>query len=567
MENLYLDLMRRWGDALLELQVSGMGNPALDGGILCPACKHIHGRCPDAIYGFLTLADYTGESRYAEAARTLFRWQETLLCDDGTLYNDGGSSWNGITVFAVVNLYEALVHHGHLLTAEEKETWEDRMFSMSRWISETIVPGYENNINYLAGSAAVQALLGRYFHLPDYLEKARGLLDYVMVRFTPNGLLCGEGLPHDKVTERGCRPVDLGYNVEESVPMLVRCAIALEDAATLERLKEILRQQLVFLMPDGGWDNSFGTRVNKWTYWGSRTSDGCQTAYGLLADQDPLFAEAALRNTQLLDRCTVDGLLYGGPGYHSWGELPCVHHTFCHLNALAAAVDAELDGSSQRVELPMDKADQPVRYFPEIDTYRLALGKWRATVTGYDFGVDRGHATGGTMTLLWRDGVGPVLLSSVVDYKMAEPLNMQLSLQKTRHRPLTPRVEKLIHGVRYSGCYDTRAQIQVQESSGGIDVLVRGRMVTLDQQDLPDPAGYELQYHLREDSLEIAVELWGDWQGAQLVLPVIPEQAAVKGNPSPAEPEKIFFLSGGFSAREFILPPDGEGKLTARILL
>lgn len=28
MENLYLDLMRRWGDALLELQVSGMGNPA-----------------------------------------------------------------------------------------------------------------------------------------------------------------------------------------------------------------------------------------------------------------------------------------------------------------------------------------------------------------------------------------------------------------------------------------------------------------------------------------------------------------------------------------------------------
>ena len=49
--------------------------------------------------------------------------------------------------------------------------------------------------------------------------------------------------------------------------------------------------------------------------------------------------------------------------------------------------------------------------------------------------------------------------------------------------------------------------------------------------------------------------------------PVIPEQAVVKGNPSPAEPEKIFFLSGGFSAREFILPPDGEGKLTARILL
>lgn len=56
----YLDLAKQWGDALLRLQIRKMKDPAFDGGILCPACKHIHGRCPDAVYGLMSLADHTG---------------------------------------------------------------------------------------------------------------------------------------------------------------------------------------------------------------------------------------------------------------------------------------------------------------------------------------------------------------------------------------------------------------------------------------------------------------------------------------------------------------------------
>ena len=74
------------------------------------------------------------------------------------------------------------------------------------------------------------------------------------------------------------------------------------------------------------------------TYWGSRTSDGCQIAYGILGEKNPLFAEAAARNTELLQNCTRDGLLHGGKMYDSAGELPCTHHTFCHAKALAALV-------------------------------------------------------------------------------------------------------------------------------------------------------------------------------------------------------------------------------------
>ena len=42
-----------------------------------------------------------------------------------------------------------------------------------------------------------------------------------------------------------------------------------------DALLRIQIRQMDDLKLDGGWDNSFGTRNNKWTYWGNRTSDGC----------------------------------------------------------------------------------------------------------------------------------------------------------------------------------------------------------------------------------------------------------------------------------------------------
>jgi hypothetical protein len=83
-----------------------------------------------------------------------------------------------------------------------------------------------------------------------------------------------------------------------------------------------------FMLPDGAWDNSWGTRNFKWTWWGSRTSDGCHPAYRLLADRDPRFAEVSRRNLALMAACTHDGLLYGGPHYRAAGYAPCIHHTF-----------------------------------------------------------------------------------------------------------------------------------------------------------------------------------------------------------------------------------------------
>ena len=570
----YLELLKQWGNALLRLQIRQTDDPSLDGGILCPACKHIHGRCPDAIYGLMTLADRTGEKKYLDGARALFRWQENLLCDDGSLYNDANSEWNGITAFSVINLCEALTLHGHLLQKAEKEEWEKRMRLMGRWVEKTIVPGFETNINYYAGSAAVQALLGRYFGIPELFESARACAEYVFAHFTENGLLVGEGIPHDRVTERGCRPVDIGYNVEESVPLLIRYALAAEDEPLLEQLTRILRKQLEFMMPDGGWDNSFGTRNNKWTYWGSRTSDGCQTGYALLAERDPLFVEAIGRNTTLLERCTGNGLLYGGPEYIKNGEPPCVHHTFTHINALAAVLDAGIEGYEPDRDpgagwnpqpLPSDDRDPSVRHFPEIDTWKLTFEKWRATVTGYDFGLEKGHASGGTMTLLWHEDMGPVLLSSVVDYRLVEPLNMQLSLKKSRHRPLTPRLEILRNGKRYASCYDTKAEISVTQEKDGIRIHVLSRPVSLEQEELSKPVRFHIDYWLHNEGLSIRTQIEGPKEEVRLVLPVIAGNASVTAGWQEAEPEHIFFLTGGFGAREFRILPDEEGVIGVEI--
>ena len=564
MESLYGKLLKEWCDGLLRYQLHGIG-PSGDGAVFCPSCKHVHGRCPDGIYPLMCLADRTGEKKYLQAALELFAWHENLICDDGSVYNDGGSKWNGITVFACINLHEALVHHGHLLTEEERSRFEERMKTMGQWVSHNIGPDFENNINYIASSAAAGVLVGRYFGEEEMVARGKEAADYVLEHFTENGLLWGEGLPHDRITPRGCRPVDMGYNVEESVGMLIRYALAVNHEEALDKLTEVLRKQLEFMLPDGAWDNSFGTRSAKWTYWGSRTSDGCQAAYALLAHRDPMFAEVAYRNTELMRRCTADGLLFGGPDYEKHGELPCIHHTVSHAGGLAAALDAGIERFGQRAFLPGDRPGQKISYFPEIDTYKLSLGPWRATVTGYDFQVDRGHGSGGTMTLLWHERAGAVLLSSVLDYHMTEPFNMQLPLKKSSHRPLTPRLEKIEGGERYSLSYDTKAEIRAGEQEGKLKVTSFGKLVSIEQRQLENPVSCRIVYTIDEDSVKIEAKVLEGPQGVRLVIPVIADRAKVSGEPFLKEPEDIFFLTGGFCAREFVLKPDEEGRAMIRI--
>jgi len=516
MSSLYFDLLKEWCDALVALQITGHKRPEVYGGILCPSCARVHGRCGDAIYPLAYMTDVTKDSKYLECAKLLFDWSENMARPDGSYINDTNSAWNGITVFASIQLGEALLYHGAILDTETAEKWRTRLRKAADFLYNTDL---RSNINYPITCAASLAVAYRVLKDEKYSVKARKLAHDALGYFTPEGLIFGEGKPNDVTTEKGCRAVDLGYNVEESLGSLVTYGLLMKDEEVLAAAKKSMLAHLAFMLPDGAWDNSWGSRSNKWTYWGSRTSDGCQIAYGLLAGQNPLFAEAAYRNALLYKHCTHEGLLHGGPMYVTAKEPPCVHHTFCHAKALAAALDHGLEPPTRHPALPRELA-VGLSYFPSIDTALIAKGPWRATVTGYDFDyVPNGHATGGAITMLWHKDAGPVLASTMTEYSLVEPNNMQLP-KRLDNIALTARIEKKTMDGYFRSCADQQAEMVCVEGPN-IRVTASGHLRNGAKQAAD---AFKLEYTFTEKETRIGVLAEGD--GCVYKLPVIASSRA-----------------------------------------
>lgn len=533
-ENLYAELLHTWCDGLLARQVTAIREPALYGGMLCPACGLIHGRCGDAVYPLLRMARTTGDSKYIRAALLAHEWSETQVSrPDGSWVNDITlSPWKGITVFHTVALAEALHHHGELLDAATRRRWRDRLARAAKFLDGfmTIETG---NINYPVTGSFCFAICGQVLEEPHYLDRARELAHTALEYFTPNGFLFGEGHPLKAVTAKKCHPVDLGYNVEESLPSLALYATVTNDKPVLDQVVAALRTHMEFMLPDGAWDNSWGSRNYKWSWWGSRTSDGCHPAFILLAQHEPKFLEVAERNLKLMAACTHNGLLYGGPHYFAHGELPCIHHTFTHAKALATALDrggADLK-PSERLALPRDEA-YGIKSYPEIGTRLAAIGDWRATVTEYDWdyvehvqaggGSMGGHVTGGALSLLFHQTLGPILTASMTQYQAIEISNQQVH-HDYPHMELTPRIESAADDRVYTSVCDFEAALTSNATPEQIGFDARGRLLTAAHQPIPNgDVHYHLIYRFTPATVEIVAS--ADAAGPaplRFILPVI----------------------------------------------
>jgi len=344
----------------------------------------------------------------------------------------------------------------------------------------------------------------------------------------PSGLIFGEGRPATRVSPRGARPVDLAYNVEESIPAIAMVAVATGDEKLTATAVRLLESHLDFMLPDGAWDNSFGTRQAKWTYFGSRTSDGCQPGYALMVDQHPAFAAAVIENTRLMRRCTQDGLLAGGPHLVSAGMKPCVHQTFVAAKALAAVRDH--DGLAQKIQrsapLPRAVADG-VRHYPEIASWLAARGPWRATISATDWLYhSRGvrQPTGGCVSLLWHEQVGPLFAGSMPRYIRVERRNMQEHSHPGDH-PLTPRVELRDGETWHTQLFDLAAEVTHTDADGRIAIDVATRL--LDEDGNPPPQGLAecaLSYHFDAESAILTARAPGvgtESTRPRLMLPII----------------------------------------------
>ena len=550
-DELIRELLRDWCDGLIRLQVVAPGQPEAHGAFRCPACGFFHGRCGDALLPLLAMADQTGESRYLDAALRAAAWTKNVSQSDGSWSNElDPTSWKGTTIFTAIAFAEALEWHGRLLDADIRTAWRERLKKAGNFIFEKLkfdavsgdvsVGGKAANINYGIGGVYALALLGQLLDEKRFQQRGGEFAGQAMKYFTAkNNLLFGEGHPTNTKTAKDCLAVDLGYNVEESLPNLVHYALLTGDNEVLETAVASYQSHLEFMLPDGAWDNSWGTRSFKWTYWGSRTTDGSQAALVRLASRNPMFATAALRNLELLRACTHNGLLHGGPHYASHGVKPCVHHTFCHAKSLAGALHyrAELKNIQMLPPLPRSVA-QGVKHFPEMDVTLAAIGPWRATFSGYDWTYKPGlfQAKGGAPGILWHEKIGPVLSASLTRYLRVEETNMQPT-PDGEDFPLTVRVERrTADGGWFTNLHDGKAKLRSEGGADGQRIIVETRLLSVEQKDPAEgPCRFELVYQLTPETFSITARSLDQTNAIwSLVVPVIAKSDEVAREVAPS---------------------------------
>ena len=433
MQKRAFDLMKTWCDTLLTYKVES-ASPYLDGALLCPACHVVHGRIADLAFPLTLLYARTDEQHYLEAADKMIDWTEyNLTRPDGSWRNDAGNEWKAISAFAAMSIGEALYHFGEQIPEEMRTKWMAIFVRLSDFIYEKI-DSIHPVVNYHAGAACEQAMAWKLTGDKKYLDFAHTQEEICRKQFDENGLFFGEGHPIDHVTEKGCHYIDMGYNMEESLPLLLRYTMLTGEQAAFYRAR--YRDHMELLLADGGIDNSWGSRHNKWTWWGSRTSDGAIEGLALVLDE-PLFADACERVLTLYENCTHDGLL-SLPMAKEAGEPTCLHHSFCHAKALAALVLAE-PVDVKRTVLPCESG-YGIKWLQNKTVALVSHKGWRATVSVCDAQyLPQTENGGGSMTLLMY-GKTPVCAATMRDYTPSEPLNMQY-LRKSDQTPcMTPRL-------------------------------------------------------------------------------------------------------------------------------
>ena len=448
------DLLREWCDTLIGYTIE-IDTPYLNGSILCPACSIVHGRIGDLVLPLTYLYRETKDGKYLDAAKKYVAWSEfNLVREDGTYYNDVGSTWKGISAFSGLAIGETLEHFSDIIDEETRLSWEATFRRLAYSCAEYFdSPRFTPVINYYAGAAAFFALAYRYFGDEMFLDKARAWEARCHDAFDENGLLVGEGfgdriksLTESKhilgiMSDKGCRPIDMGYNLEESIQLLIMHSVWLGDEELIKYYVERAKSHIHFILPDGAIDNTFGSRHNKWTYWGSRTSDGLQEGFVLVAKGEPLIARACLENIRLYRRCTHNGALYAGLMCYSEGEPACIHHAFTHAKALAAfclfADEADYEDCEST---PFPRETDGVKSFQNGNVITVTRGGFIATVNAFDgIRYDEADNGGGAISMLYHKNYGAILAATPHKYVPVEPLNMQYLRHTDKTQCQTPR--------------------------------------------------------------------------------------------------------------------------------
>lgn len=439
-------LLKDWCDYMLDRTVKGIDDSNLKGAMLCPACGYIHGRFADSVLAYTLLYAETGDEKYLIAADEAVDWSENnVLTPEGTWYNDINSFWYGTGLFSAMALGETLHNFKGEIPEKIYNKWYNIFVRMAEGCKTFVhYDWYKPVINYYCGAAAFFAFCYKFLGDEKYKYEANYWEEIISHQFDSDGLLFGESHPIDVISKKGCYGIDLGYNLEESLQLLIQYALYMGSEEKLKFYCEKALAHLEFIMPDGAIDDSFGSRHNKWTYWGSRTSDGVQEAFPRVAKYDRRFAKTAALNFDLLRRCTVDGALYGGLMQNDANQPACIHHAFAHSKALALMyihMDEKKFENLEEVTLPREE-EYGIKTFQNGYLKLVSVGDMRATISAVDYvaQTDWRCNMGGNLNLLWHKKYGAICAATMHDFFLVEPYNFQMLRNAEKTLCMTPRI-------------------------------------------------------------------------------------------------------------------------------
>lgn len=466
MYSMMTQLVEKLCDTLVKHQI--VSNDSWDGGIVCPYSKAIIGRSGDAVFPLYFSYLHTGNDRYLVSARKLVEYTRRIQLPDGGWTSHEMGSWKGTTVFKTL----ALIHAFDILQKQgmngEAEKILDLIEGGAAWTSQVFgCELIENNVNYFVTSATVLEWVSRILKKPEYSEQGKKLIEkYGLRSINRDGFLLGES------TKKSIMPVDIGYNLDMSLGAMAEYAILTGDPLVKSETVRALKTHVCFIYPDGSIDNSFGCRSYKWTMFGSKTAQGSQVALCLLCDEDPVFARSAVLNLKYLESCLSDDYLIGyGPDYWKYFQLGAIHSTFNRADAMALAVTYGKQPNTLSEKIPTEELFGE-RYYPSINVEHIRTEKWMATISGF---ATRNSPSGGSISYLWNESIGPVQLGCVTEYdRDDEPQNIP-EYPVPYRGPITPRMEIIQNGKTYSNLYEYESKIFSHKKTDEVCVTVLGR--------------------------------------------------------------------------------------------
>lgn len=472
------------------------------GGIYCPHCKLYHTRAAETVYPFAYEYHKMGNKTYLRAAINAGNWLIKQQEDNGA-WLETPEEWTGTTTDQVLMMalaYPILKSH---LSKKEKDSWLHSIEKAGDYLVKVMSPQFAS-INYCATTTASLMAVNEIINKQSYQNKARELAYQVVGKMDQDYFLTGEGGRVFGVKYG----IDLGYNLEMSLWGLALFAQLAKDDAVKQIVEKSLAQHLYFIYPDGSMDASWGIRSNKWTCFGSGTSDGCQVLFSLFMDKNDQYRTAAIRNIQFLKTCMKNGIVGFGPLYYNMYDCqPCIYPTFTKAKNMAMAVALAKADVGKVPQLPLDKTG--MHYFPTLNLTVSRTAQWCVTISGYTYKDPAGDRTkymhrpsGGTITNLWLNGHGYFQASSQTIYKRWEPMSFP---EIPTPLPLTPRIEFSSDLDYFTNLYEFDAIMTNNKKNGTYIVTSFGKLKNSKQQE--GGIAYRLKHIISDNSVCKEIEL------------------------------------------------------------